>query len=213
MKDFMFITNICTKYNHFECFDIRNNLFEMQEYFKDSKRIQCLSGRPMVHLQVPSDFITFWKKIQRFHNLSVFDSVENIVSAYEIQIYKDAAEHHPRMASQYALAINRQVPEFESIIAKDGKASVEYAIHVLKNQFCEGEYAIAKEAEYSYAYAKTILNGPFPLGEKAIAKDADYSLLYAKYILKHRFILGEPIIFKDVYVRLAYKSIFNIKRI
>ena len=209
----MFITNICTKYNHFECFDIRNNLFEMQEYFKDSKRIQCLSGRPMVHLQVPSDFITFWKKIQRFHNLSVFDSVENIVSAYEIQIYKDAAEHHPRMASQYALAINRQVPEFESIIAKDGKASVEYAIHVLKNQFCEGEYAIAKEAEYSYAYAKTILNGPFPLGEKAIAKDADYSLLYAKYILKHRFILGEPIIFKDVYVRLAYKSIFNIKRI
>ena len=33
----MFITNICTKYKHFECFDIRNDLFEMQEYFKDSK--------------------------------------------------------------------------------------------------------------------------------------------------------------------------------
>ena len=204
----MFITNICTKYNHFECFDIRNNLFEMQEYFKDSKRVQCLSGRPMVHLQVPSDFITFWKKIQRFHNLSVFDSVENIVSAYEIQIYKESAEHHPQMASQYALAINRQVPEFESIIAKDGKASVEYAIHVLKNRFCEGEYAIAKEAEYSFEYAK--INGPFPLGEKAIAKNADYSLLYAKYILKHRFILGEPAIVKDDYVRLAYTSLFNL---
>jgi hypothetical protein len=124
------------------------------------------------------------EKIQHFHNLSVFDSVENIVSAYEIQIYKESAEHHPRIASQYALAINRQVQEFESIIAKDGKASVEYAIHVLKNRFCEGEYAIAK--------------------------NADYSFLYAKYILKQRFNLGEPIIFKDVYVRLAYKSIFNL---
>lgn len=204
----MFITNICTKYKHFECFDIRNNLFEMQEYFKDSKRIQCLSGRPMVHLQVPSDFITFWHKIRHFHNLSVFDSVENIVSSYEIQIYKESAVHHPRMASQYAMAINRQVPEFESIIAKDGKASVEYAIHVLKNRFCEGEYAIAKEAEYSFEYAK--INGPFPLGEKAIAKNADYSLLYAKYILKHRFILGEPAIVKDDYVRLAYTSLFNL---
>ena len=51
----MFITNICTKYKHFECFDIRNNLFEMQEYFKDSKRIQCLSGRPMVHLQLKAE--------------------------------------------------------------------------------------------------------------------------------------------------------------
>ena len=67
----MFITNICTKYKHFECFDIRNNLFEMQEYFKDSKRIQCLSGRPMVHLQVPSDFITFWYKI-RHYTLHIF---------------------------------------------------------------------------------------------------------------------------------------------
>ena len=207
----MFITNICTKYKHFECFDIRNDLFEMQEYFKDSKRIQCLSGRPMVHLQVPSDFITFWKKIRHFHNLSVFDSIENIVSSYEIQIYKESAEHHPRMASQYAIAINRQVPEFESIIAKDGKASVEYAIHVLKNQFCEGEYAIAKEAKYSFEYAKYVICGPFPLGEKAIAKDADYSFLYAKYILKQRFILGEPTIFKDDYVRLAYTSQFNIK--
>jgi hypothetical protein len=206
----MFITNICTQYKHFECFNIRNDLFEMQEYFKDSKRIQCLSGRPMVHLQVPSDFITFWKKIQHFHNLSVFDSVENIVSAYEIQIYKESAEHHPRMASQYALAINRQVPELESTIAKDGRASVEYAIHVLKKRFCEGEYAIAKETEYSFEYAKYVICGPFPLGEKAIAKDADYSFLYAKYILKHRFILGEPTIFKDDYVRLAYTSQFNI---
>ena len=114
------------------------------------------------------------------------------------QIYKESAEHHPRMASQYALAINRQVPELESIIAKDGRASVEYAIHVLKKRFCEGEYAIY------------VICGPFPLGEKAIAKDADYSFLYAKYILKQRFILGEPIIFKDVYVRLAYTSQFNI---
>ena len=200
----MFITNICTKYKHFECFEIRNNLFEMQEYFKDSKRIQCLSGRPMVHLQVPSDFITFWKKIQRFHNIS-FGSIENVVSAYEIQIYKESAEHHPQMASQYAIAINRQVPEFESIIAKDGKASVEYAIHVLKNQFCEGEYAIAKETEYSYWYARVVLNGPFPLGEKAIAKNATYSYYYARNVLKVRFELGENVIlsskfYKDEYI-------------
>ena len=204
----MFITNICTKYNHFECFDIRNNLFEIQEYFKDSKRIQCLSGRPMVHLQVPSDFITFWHKIRHFHNLSVFDSVENIVSAYEIQIYKESAEHHPQMASQYALAINRQVPEFESIIAKDGKASVEYAMYVLKNQFCEGEYAIAKEAEYSFKYAKYVICGPFPLGEKAIAKDAIYSYFYARNVLKGRFELGENVILSSKFYKDEYIAYF-----
>ena len=203
----MFITNICTKYKHFECFDIRNDLFEMQEYFKDSKRIQCLSGRPMIHLQVPSDFITFWKKIQRFHNIP-FGSIENVVSSYEIQIYKESAEHHPRMASQYALAINRQVPELESIIAKDGRASVEYAIHVLKKRFCEGEYAIAKEVEYSFEYAKYVICGPFPLGEKAISTSPYYSFQYAM-LLKRRFHLGELSISKSNFFKKKYEQFLN----
>ena len=91
------------------------------------------------------------EKIQRFHNIP-FGSIENVVSSYEIQIYKESAEHHPRMASQYALAINRQVPEFESIIAKDGRASVEYAIHVLNGRFELGELTIQHNPEFCAKY-------------------------------------------------------------
>ena len=102
---------------------------------------------------------------------------------------------------------------YESIIAKDGRYSHEYAIYVLNRRFKLGEPAIATNAEYSYYYVYYVLNGRFKLGEKAIAISPFFSYEYAMSVLKDRFELGEySISMRNKFVLNSYICIIsNIK--
>ncbi len=83
--------------------------------------------------------------------------------------------------------------EAEDTIAKDGKASLEYARDVLDGPFPKGEAAIAKDQLDAYEYALCVLRGPFPKGEDIIAKNAFTAHNYA-YLIKRRFPKGEKAI-------------------
>ena len=205
----MFITTISTSYKHFGVFNIRKTLLEMQDFSNtkmNTHKAQSINDR-----LIPRDFISFWFNVEQFYKEECKHNVAQNLSDYELQIYKNVAMYNSNLASQYAIAINRQVPEFESVIAKSARASYLYAKLVLKNRFYEGEHVISQYSSYSYEYARDVIQGSFELGEPTIANDSYTALLYAKYVLKHRFILCESNLYDYPYCKREYERIFNIK--
>lgn len=158
---------------------------------------------------LPWNFENFWICVESFYKES-WQGIAHNFSNYELQLYKNAAIHNSKLACQYAIALDQQMSELESIIAKDAEYSYYYAKFVLKDRFILGEYAISQNSYYSYLYAEYVLNGQFEMGEEAIARDADASFCYAKYVLKSRFILGEPAICSVPFIKHDYETIFNI---
>ena len=205
----MFITTISTSFNHFGVFNIRKTLLEMQDFSNtkmNTHKAQSINDR-----LIPRDFISFWFNVEQFYKEECKHNVAQNLSDYELQIYKNVAMYNSNLASQYAIAINRQVPELESVIAKSARASYLYAKLVLKNRFYEGEHAISQYSSYSYEYARDVIQGSFELGEPAIANDTNASLLYARDVLKNRFILGESNLCDNPYCKRLYERYFNIK--
>lgn len=160
---------------------------------------------------ISRDFISFWFNVEQFYKEECNHNIAHNLSEFELQIYKNVAMYNPNLASQYAIAINQQVPEFESVIAKSARASYLYAKHALKNRFYEGEYVISQYSTYSYEYARDVIQGSFELGEPAIANDTHITLLYARHVLKGRFILGESNLCDNPYCKKEYEHNFNIK--
>lgn len=208
----MFITKISKSYKHFGVFNIRTILFEMQEFYNVhinkmyNYQPQLLSDR-----LIPQEFISFWFNVEQFYEDQPNHTVAQNLSEYELQIYKKVAMYNPNLASQYAIATNCRVPEFESVIAKTARASYTYAKLVLNDRFYEGEYTISQYSTFSYEYARDVMHGPFEMGEPAIAKDTHTALLYTKYVLKNRFILGESNICDNPYYKREYELNFNMK--
>ena len=205
----MFITTISTSCKHFGVFNIRKTLLEMQDFSNtkmNTHKAQSINDR-----LIPRDFISFWFNVEQFYKEECKHNVAQNLSDYELQIYKNVAMYNSNLASQYAIAINRQVPEFESVIAKSARASYLYAKLVLKNRFYEGEHVISQYSSYSYEYARDVIQGSFELGEATIANDSYTALLYAKIVLKNRFILGESNLCDNPYCKREYERIFNIK--
>ena len=205
----MFITTISTSYKHFGVFNIRKTLLEMQDFSNtkmNTHKAQSINDR-----LIPRDFISFWFNIEQFYKEDCKHNVAHNLSDYELQIYKNVAMYNSNLASQYAIAINQQVPEFESVIAKSARASYLYAKLVLKDRFYEGEHVISQYSTYSYEYARDVIQGSFELGEPAIANDTHITLLYARHVLKGRFILGESNLCDNPYCKREYEHIFNIK--
>lgn len=207
----MFITTISTSYKRFGVFNIRKTLLEMQDFFNtkmNTHKAQLINDR-----LIPRDFISFWFNIEQFYKEECKHNVAQNLSDYELQIYKNVAMYNSNLASQYAIAINQQVPELESVIAKSARASCLYAKLVLKDRFYEGEHVISQYSSYSYEYARDVIHGSFELGEPVIANDTHASLLYARYVLKNRFILGESNLCDNPYCKREYERYFNIKLI
>lgn len=205
----MFITTISTSYKHFGVFNIRKTLLEMQDFSNtkmNTHKAQSINDR-----LIPRDFISFWFNIEQFYKEDCKHNVAHNLSEFELQIYKNVAMYNSNLASQYAIAINQQVPEFESVIAKSARASYLYAKLVLKDRFYEGEHVISQYSTYSYEYARDVIQGSFELGEPAIANDTHITLLYARHVLKGRFILGESNLCDNPYCKREYERIFNIK--
>ena len=205
----MFITTISTSYKHFGVFNIRKTLLEMQDFSNtkmNTHKAQSINDR-----LIPRDFISFWFNVKQFYIEECKHNVAQNLSDYELQIYKNVAMYNSNLASQYAIAINRQVPELESVIAKSARASYSYAKLVLKDRFYEGEHVISQYSSYSYEYARDVIHGSFEMGEPAIANDTNASLLYARDVLKNRFILGESNLCDNPYCKRVYERIFNIK--
>ena len=181
----------------------------MQDFYNtkmNTHKAQSINGR-----LIPRDFISFWFNVEQFYKEECNHNVAHNLSDYELQIYKNVAMYNSNLASQYAIAINRQVPELESVIAKSARASYLYAKLVLKNRFYEGEHAISQYSSYSYEYARDVIQGSFELGEATIANDTNASLLYARDVLKKRFILGESNLCDNPYCKREYERYFNIK--
>jgi hypothetical protein len=207
----MFITTISTSCKHFGVFNIRKTLLEMQDFYNtkmNTHKTQSINDR-----LIPRDFISFWFNVEQFYKEECKHNIAQNLSDYELQIYKNVAMYNSNLASQYAIAINRQVPELESVIAKSACASYLYAKLVLKDRFYEGEYVISQYSSYSHEYARDVIHGSFELGEPVIANDSYISLLYARDVLKNRFILGESNLCDNPYCKRVYERIFNIKLI
>ena len=173
--------------------------------------MQDFSNTKMNTHIIPRDFISFWFNVEQFYKEECKHNIAHNLSEFELQIYKNVAMYNSNLASQYAIAINQQVPELESVIAKSARASYLYAKLVLKNRFYEGEHAISQYSSYSYEYARDVIQGSFELGEPAIANDTNASLLYARDVLKNRFILGESNLCDNPYCKRLYERYFNIK--
>lgn len=207
----MFITTISTSCKHFGVFNIRKTLLEMQDFSNtkmNTHKAQSINDR-----LIPRDFISFWFNVEQFYNEECKHNIAHNLSEFELQIYKNVAMYNSNLASQYAIAINQQVPELESVIAKSARASYLYAKLVLKNRFYEGEHVISQYSSYSYDYARDVIHGAFEMGEATIANDSYTSLLYARDVLKNRFILGESNLYDNPYCKRVYERIFNIKLI
>ena len=207
----MFITTISTSCKHFGVFNIRKTLLEMQDFSNtkmNTHKAQLINDR-----LIPRDFISFWFNVEQFYKEECKHNVAQNLSEFELQIYKNVAMYNSNLASQYAIAINQQVPELESVIAKSARASYLYAKLVLKNRFYEGEHVISQYSSYSYDYARDVIHGAFEMGEATIANDSYTALLYAKYVLKHRFILCESNLYDYPYCKREYEHNFNIKLI
>ena len=205
----MFITTISTSCKHFGVFNIRKTLLEMQDFSNtkmNTHKTQSINDR-----LIPRDFISFWFSVEQFYKEECKHNVAQNLSEFELQIYKNAAMYNSNLASQYAIAINQQVPELESVIAKSARASYSYAKLVLKDRFYEGEHVISQYSSYSYEYARDVIHGSFEMGEPAIANDTNASLLYARDVLKNRFILGESNLCDNPYCKRLYERYFNIK--
>ena len=205
----MFITTISTSYKHFGVFNIRKTLLEMQDFSNtkmNTHKTQSINDR-----LIPRDFISFWFNVEQFYKEECKHNVAHNLSEFELQIYKNVAMYNSNLASQYAIAINQQVPELESVIAKSARASYLYAKLVLKNRFYEGEHVISQYSSDSYEYARNVIHGSFELGQPAFANDTNASLLYARDVLKNRFILGESNLCDNPYCKRLYERYFNIK--
>ena len=70
----------------------------------------------------------------------------------------------------------------EKVIAKNAKASLIYAVNVVKGRFELGEAVIATDARCSYSYATEVLNGPFLLAESTINTDAECKEKYDVFL-------------------------------
>lgn len=205
----MFITTISTSCKHFGVFNIRKTLLEMQNFSNtkmNTHKAQLINDR-----LIPRDFISFWFNVKQFYKEECNHNIAHNLSEFELQIYKNVAMYNSNLASQYAIAINQQVPELESVIAKSARASYLYAKLVLKDRFYEGEHVISQYSSYSYEYARDVIHGSFELGEPVIANDTNASLLYATDVLKNRFILGESNLCDNPYCKREYERYFNIK--
>ena len=117
------------------------------------------------------------------------------------------------LAVHYALYIldGKRFTEAEDEIAKDTKASYDYAVEVLKGPFKKGEATIARNPAYAVNYAADVVKGKFPLGEPLIANDAYWLTQYAVKALKRRFPAGENKILANYRYDNIYKKEFRIE--
>ena len=115
---------------------------------------------------------------------------------------------NPEAVSDFAKLIQKRIPKWEHIVAKDARWAYHYALVVGKFEL--GEPSISKNLEYACYYAEYVLNGAFPAAEKIIAKNAEEASYYAICITGKRFFKAEKII-KNSKHKLQYEEYFKIK--
>lgn len=179
----MFVFKISSKLKHFETFNFRNTMFEMQEFFKPGQII----------IKIPNRFSTFWKDMLshyepdwtlgvefKFSSLDI-SKILKYLTSYELNILKEISFCNPILAMNYVCAIQQPTPELEPILIIDALVACSYACDILQSRFELGEQIISKCSVSSYLYAKYALDNRFELGEPTIMMDHYYKGLYEEY--------------------------------
>lgn len=143
---------------------------------------------------------------------------------------QDKDKLKPEYLYNYAIYLNRRVPEAEHYIMKDPEYALLYAKNIIKGRWIEAEPYIFENNDYtvsymeslsssdrkslestilrspslSYLYAKNILYDRWSDAESIIIKDPESAYSYAKNILKGRWYEAEPYIMKDPYSAYLY---------
>lgn len=123
----MFITKIISIYKHFDFFNIRKMMFEMQEFVKHNKTENC---------ELPKTYYTFcnlrlFKPDYKFDSNASNRRVAKQLSNYELSMLKDISFNNSNMALKYAYVLQQPVPELESIIAQKSDTAALYACDIL----------------------------------------------------------------------------------
>jgi hypothetical protein len=114
-----------------------------------------------------------------------------------------------KIKSMMNLAVRKKITieEIEQEIAKNPKASVNYACNIIATRFPEGEKLISQDASLAFEYLTKHISKRWPEAEPAIAKDKFIAISYIQYYSKYkieRFKLAEPTLFKDDTSREKY---------
>lgn len=114
----------------------------------------------------------------------------------------------PNASCSYALFLKEPFKKGEEIIATNPMLSVIYSKEILKKRFKQAEPTIAKDAKASYEYALTH-NQRFKEGEQSILdhcrrNDGEIACDYAMNVIKGRWVESEPIILESDRLILKY---------
>lgn len=132
------------------------------------------------------------------------DELEEMNRA-EVEFLESIIARDPRASLDYARRVlHRPFEAGEVAIAQDARASLEYALHVVGDRFFAGEPVIAQHPRAAVKYALSVMHEPWAEAEPAIATDPFAALEYAESVLFGRFEAGEPAINSNKHTRERY---------